>query len=77
MPIFEYVCRDCDNRFETIVHGAQKPECPTCKSKKLDKQLSVFALSGSASSDRTFADRSIGPCGTCGDPRGPGSCSTN
>lgn len=72
MPIFEYICSRCKHRFEALVLGNEKPACPRCQSKKLAPQLSVFAVSakgGSASMP------SAGPCGTCGDPRGPGACS--
>jgi putative FmdB family regulatory protein len=75
MPIFEYICVKCNHRFETIVNGNSKPECPSCKSQKLEKQLSVFAAGGRAVG---FAEREpAGACGTCGDPRGPGACSLN
>ena len=75
MPIFEYVCRDCENHFEAIVQGANTPACPSCQSTALEKQLSVFAVN-SRSSD--FASGEVsGACGSCGDPRGPGSCSLN
>jgi putative FmdB family regulatory protein len=76
MPIFEYVCTSCDHRFEAIVRGAEQPHCPSCDGDHLEKQLSVFAV---GSSGATSAARSFGPapCGTCGDPRGPGSCSIN
>jgi putative FmdB family regulatory protein len=77
MPIFEYVCRKCRHRFEKIVFGAEAPECPSCASKSLEKQLSVFAAAvapeGGRPAPRSFAPS---PCGSCGDPRGPGSCST-
>jgi putative FmdB family regulatory protein len=73
MPIFEYVCQECSHDFEAIVYGSQKAECPKCHSKKLEPQLSVFAVSAkSPASSRMPAS---GPCGSCGDPRGPGSCS--
>jgi len=78
MPIFEYVCRQCDHRFEKIVYGESKPECPECRSRKLDKQLSVFAAATrGAGASAAHADFGPSPCGSCGDPRGPGSCSTN
>jgi putative FmdB family regulatory protein len=75
MPIFEYICGECRNRFELIVNGSTTPECPACHSQRLDKQLSVFAVGAprAASSSPVPA----GACGTCGDPRGPGSCSLN
>lgn len=76
MPIFEYVCKDCDHGFEVLVYGSQKAECPKCHSKKLTPQLSVFAAPAKGSSHATARPAS-GPCGSCGDPRGPGSCSMN
>jgi len=72
MPIFEYVCKECDHEFEALVFGSDKAECPKCHSKKLAPQLSVFAVAGKGSSS---ASHSPTACGTCGDPRGPGSCS--
>jgi putative FmdB family regulatory protein len=70
MPIFEYVCQECRHRFEHLVHGATVPVCPSCKATKLEKQWSAFAVRGTAHSEASDP----GPCGTCGDPRGPGSC---
>ena len=74
MPIFEYICKECEHEFEALVFGKQKAECPKCQSKKLEPQLSVFAVSakGGASSQATAP---AGSCGSCGDPRGPGACS--
>lgn len=74
MPIFEYVCKQCDHAFEALVYGDQKAECPKCHSKKLAPQLSVFAVSGKGSASAS-ASPDVGGCGTCGDPRGPGACS--
>lgn len=45
MPIFEYVCRDCASGFECLVRGSKLPECPTCGSTNLEKQLSLPAVS--------------------------------
>jgi putative FmdB family regulatory protein len=74
MPIFEYVCQKCKHQFEALVYGVQKAECPKCHAKKLAPQLSVFAVSTKSSSSQLGA-RPAGACGSCGDPRGPGSCS--
>jgi putative FmdB family regulatory protein len=73
MPIFEYVCRACDHHFEAIVMGPKAPKCPNCDSKRLDQQLSRFAVQGKSSGESFSAD-GPDPCGTCGDPNGPGSC---
>ena len=77
MPIFEYVCRDCSHHFETLVRGSAVPHCPACQSESLAKQMSVFAVSTPGSSSRAISTAPVGPCGSCGDPRGPGSCSMN
>ncbi|HET9837775.1 MAG TPA: zinc ribbon domain-containing protein [Candidatus Angelobacter sp.] len=74
MPIFEYVCQQCQHRFEAIVLGSRKAACPKCESKRLTQQLSSFAVTGS---DKSHSTDSVAPCGACGDPRGPGSCSMN
>ncbi len=73
MPIFEYVCEECDKKFEAILFGSQKAECPKCHGKNITPQLSVFAVSTKTSSASAF--QSSGPCGSCGDARGPGACS--
>ena len=79
MPIFEYVCRECQKGFEAIVSGGRKPKCPHCDSAKLEQQFSSFAV-GSTKGKGEFAKSASsrgGGCGSCGDPRGPGSCSIN
>lgn len=78
MPIFEYICRECDHHFEAIVLGSKAAKCPKCESKKLDQQLSRFAVAGKGSAE-SFSPESCGAdssgaCGTCGDPDGPGAC---
>jgi len=72
MPIFEYICQECQHEFEALVFGRDKAKCPKCQSQKLSPQLSVFAVSAKSSRGKPA---STGPCETCGDPRGPGACS--
>lgn len=72
MPIFEYICQHCQHRFEAIVLGSKKAACPKCESKRLTQQISSFAVAGS---EKSQPSASTGPCGACGDPRGPGACS--
>lgn len=71
MPIYEYACRECGRRFETLVRSGSEPACPACGSQALDKQLSVFATA-SVAPER--APAFAGPCGSCGHPDGPGAC---
>jgi len=49
MPLYEYECRDCGNRFEAFITGSHRPVCPSCKSEHLEKLLSVFGIGGSSS----------------------------
>ena len=76
MPLYEYACSTCANQFEVLVRSSDMPECPACHGTALERKLSVFAAhTGGAPTRKTFP--SPGPCGSCGDPRGPGACSIN
>jgi putative FmdB family regulatory protein len=71
MPIFEYICKDCGRPFEKIVPRYDSAaDCPHCKSIKVEKQLSVFAVAGTGSQEFAPAE---GGCGHCGAAQ-PGSC---
>ncbi len=67
MPIYEYVCQECSRRFETIVVDSSQVECPFCRSAKLQKQLSVFAV---GAAETTPERGSLPECASC-DPRRP------
>ena len=75
MPIFEYICKECGAAFEKIVPRHDSAVvCEHCKSKKVEKQLSVFAVAGSSSSaSGDFAGSEGAGCGRCGAAQ-PGSC---
>ena len=76
MPLFEYVCQDCGKEFERIVPRHDSlADCPHCASLRVEKQLSVFAVSGSGSSSSYAGDSTdAGPgCGRCGAAE-PGMC---
>ncbi len=71
MPIYEYQCNACHSDFELLIRGHEKPECPTCDSDDVIKQLSVAAVPKSASGRLPV----MGPCrptmvpgGGCGLP---------
>ncbi len=72
MPIYEYVCDDCGERYERIVMSQrQKITCPKCESAKHTIQLSVFAApSNGGKSSASSSSASGGSCGctprTCG-----------
>ena len=45
MPIFEFVCHDCELLFEELVFGGKIDEvvCPSCGSQQVRKKMSTFA----------------------------------
>ena len=43
MPIYEYACKDCGHEFEELVRGLEQPTCPSCGTKRIERQLSVPA----------------------------------
>jgi putative FmdB family regulatory protein len=65
MPIYEYICNDCQTRYERIVMSAhQEIECPKCESKRHTLQLSVFSAGKSANGTASAGDTSgSGSCG--------------
>jgi putative FmdB family regulatory protein len=71
MPIFEYVCKGCGHKFEAIVMGEKKAECPTCHGSELEQQLSTF----SAHSHSSSSSQPMAPCGMPGG--GCGNCPMN
>jgi putative FmdB family regulatory protein len=76
MPIFEYSCQACGHRFEHLTRADHDAACPSCEGTALDKHLSTFAVGANGAAPRNSVP-AAGPCGSCGDPRGPGSCSIN
>jgi putative FmdB family regulatory protein len=76
MPIFEYTCQSCGHHFDHLTRVAQDAACPACDSTILEKHLSTFAVRANGGSSRSDVE-ALAPCGSCGDPRGPGACSMN
>ena len=63
MPIFEFKCRECGHKFETIAHTDEDGSnlfCLVCGAPSPEKQLSVFSSSG------TQPRTSGGGCGPTG-----------
>jgi putative FmdB family regulatory protein len=56
MPLFEYECKECGERFEALVMGSHRPACPTCGSRNLEKQTSAFAVSSGSGRSSGGAD---------------------
>lgn len=55
MPIYEYVCNQCGERFEKLLLARGSAEgitCPYCGSKETQKSVSAFASFGSCAPTR-------------------------
>jgi putative FmdB family regulatory protein len=68
MPLYEYTCRKCSKRFETLVFGKEKPSCPKCHGHDLEKLFSAFAVSGA---ERKSESDSFGDFGGGSDSGAP------
>jgi putative FmdB family regulatory protein len=68
MPLYEYVCQECEHPFEALVFAGEQPECPECRSRKLERQLSLPARPKTDTTTLPTACKSSGPpCGpACG-----------
>ena len=62
MPLYEYVCSDCDTQSELLVMGREKPECPTCHSAKMERLFSLPARPVMALTAGGGCDTSLPPC---------------
>lgn len=59
MPIYEFYCQPCHSIFSFLAkttNPAISPKCPRCGAKKLDKQISRFAISKGLSESSKTAD---------------------
>ena len=49
MPLYEFRCRCCGERFERLVRSATSDEivCPRCQAAEVERLFSAFARGGS------------------------------
>jgi putative FmdB family regulatory protein len=75
MPIYEYRCESCSEKFEVLTRFAERDsaqECPACESTKTRVLVSSFAVAGGSESSLDFASEGGGggccggSCGSCG-----------
>ena len=45
MPLYEYDCLKCRQRFEVLVRGPQTIVCPSCGHEGVERVISAFAVS--------------------------------
>ncbi len=74
MPLYEYVCDQCQHEFEALVRGDEQPGCPSCGGARLAKRFSVPAAHTGGSRDLPICEAPR-PQGGCGLPQcGMGGC---
>jgi putative FmdB family regulatory protein len=77
MPIYEYSCEACGNRFEKLMRrsdaeSASAAACPSCGKQDLKQEYSTFAPR--AGSGQKASETAQCPAGMCGNP---GMCGRN
>lgn len=70
MPIYEYICQNCQKRFEVLVslNSKAKVTCPDCSSDRVKRMVSSFGIGGGGSRIKGGS----GSCSSCSSH----SCST-
>ncbi len=76
MPVYEYRCNSCQNRFEQrrgFSHADDPTQCPACRGEEVTRQLSTFVAfsKGGSGESRSVtgsscASCSAGSCAGCG-----------
>ncbi|MHB9035656.1 MAG: FmdB family zinc ribbon protein [Armatimonadota bacterium] len=71
MPIYEFKCKLCEERFEILISLSRIDEarCPVCGSGDIKRLMSTFAThvsGGSSSHSSNCAGCASGQCGSCG-----------
>jgi putative FmdB family regulatory protein len=67
VPIYEYVCMECESHFEELIRGEEQIACPDCSATNVARQFSSIAVHGAAKAP-SFGG-GVGGGGCCG-----GSC---
>ncbi len=56
MPIYEYLCRQCGNRFEYLVlSSSPAAECPSCHKPDLTQLVSLCAMSSENTRETNYS----------------------
>ena len=56
VPIYEYECRACGERFEALIRGSSAPTCPACDGADLERLLSLPRVSSDGTRGRAHAE---------------------
>jgi putative FmdB family regulatory protein len=61
--MYEYICQDCGERFESLVRGQEEVICPYCQSKNLKRLISACGFN--FGKDNTKANTSLNATKSC------------
>lgn len=61
MPLFDFVCQECEHSFETLVRNGASVNCPECRSEKVQKMLPLPARPPESAANACKSDGP--PCG--------------
>ncbi len=64
MPIYEYRCSECEERFEKLVRlgtSTSEIECPKCGGQRVEKLISAFCA-------RLSSATAVAPAAACSTP---------
>lgn len=67
MPLYEFLCRNCQCQFEALVRHDEQAECPQCSSRETQRKLSLPGIPLVASGTASSCAPELPPCG-------PGCC---
>jgi putative FmdB family regulatory protein len=76
MPIYEYKCDSCGNKFEKLVRRPEETtglECPSCGDRHLSQEYSTFAAHANGAAP-SRSEMPMCPGGMCSNP---GMCGRN
>ncbi|MBA3316271.1 MAG: zinc ribbon domain-containing protein [Planctomycetota bacterium] len=67
MPLYEFRCPTCSREFEALVRPTEQAICPSCRSPKVERLLSVTSARVTGTGPAACPPVEAGPCG-------PGCC---
>ncbi|HUJ41432.1 MAG TPA: FmdB family zinc ribbon protein [Candidatus Acidoferrales bacterium] len=66
MPIYEYICEDCETSYERLVRSrAERIECPKCGSGRKQLQFSTFSAHNGTGAGSSAPSTSSSPASSC------------
>ncbi len=68
MPIYSYICKDCNSKFDLLIGVTDKDEqriCKKCGSKNIEKTIAAFGVNVSSGKGDSSLSGPSCPTGTC------------